>query len=287
MPPGLADLEQAAHLAARRPATGRRAGPVRGLVGHDRVLGAGRAVDERDVRSSRRRAARRRPGRTARADRSAGRGGPSGRSGVAVDDERADRRVQAGELGRDLLDLAAGDRRSGRTGRSPRLLRGDHLRAHGVDRVGQRAGLLDERLLGGLVVRGLREVRPRLPELRQLGVDAGVGRLVERELGGVEALGAGLPVAEVRVLRAVLRVEERVADAAEALDVDAGPEVGAGLVGGAGRPGSAARARPTAWLPGASSRPSTRSRCCGRWCRASVAARSSRAATSAFRKRRR
>ena len=143
---------------------------------------------------------------------------------VAVDDERADRLVQAGELGRDLLDLAAGagdlvvlaDRGA---------LRGDHLRAHGVDRVGQRAGLLDERLLGGLVVRRLGEVRPGLPELGQLGLDAGVGGLVERELGGVEAFGPRLPVAQVRVLGAVLRVQELVADAAEALDVDAGAEV--------------------------------------------------------------
>ena len=280
---GLADRQQAAHLAARRPASGRRAGPVRGLVGDDRVAGAAGAVDEGDV------------GRAALElldgdlavlreliDQQVAAVHQVVRA-VAVGDERADRLVQARELGRDLLDVAAGagDRVVLAHGR---VLRGDHLRADRVDRVRQRAGLLDERLLGGLIVRRLREVRPGLPELRQLGVDAGVGRLVERELGGVQTLGAGLPVAEVRVLGAVLRIQELVADAAEALDVDAASRGGRRSCCRRRRPGSAARARPTGALPDASSRPSTRSRCCGRWCRAFAAARSIRAATSAFRR---
>ena len=53
------------------------------------------------------------------------------------------------------------------------------------------------------------------------------------ELGTVEGAGAGGPLAQVRVLRAVLKVDELVADAAEALHVDAGAQVGAGAAGDA------------------------------------------------------
>ena len=230
-----ADLEQAAHLAARRPAAGRRAGPGRGLVGDDRVGGAGRAVDERDVRRAAvevldgdlavlRELIEQQVAAVHQVVRV-----------IAVDHELADRRVQVGELRRDLVDLAAGDLGDLVVLPHRALLRRDHLRAHGVDRVGQALGLLHDGLLGGIVVGGVGEVRPRLPELRQLGVDAGVAGLGERELRVVEVLGARLPVGEVRVLRAVLRVDERVADAAEADDVHAVPEMGAGLVGGAGR----------------------------------------------------
>jgi len=115
------------------------------------------------------------------------------------------------------------------------LLGGDHLRADGVDRVGQAVGPLHERLLGGRAVRRLGEVRPRVPELRELRVDAVLARLGERELGAVERGGLGIPLVDVGVLRAELRVKELVADAAEALDVDAGAELSDRLRVGLGR----------------------------------------------------
>ena len=53
------------------------------------------------------------------------------------------------------------------------------------------------------------------------------------ELGGVQRLGARGPVGEVRVLAAVLRVQELVAHATEAFDIDAGAQVGTGRGRGA------------------------------------------------------
>ena len=65
------------------------------------------------------------------------------------------------------------------------------------------------------------------------------------ELGLVERAGAGRPLAEVRVLGAVLEVDELVADAAEGLDVDARAEVGARAAGDAARRDLAAPADAT------------------------------------------
>ena len=114
-----ADLEQAAHLAARRPAAGRRAGPGRGLVGDDRVGGAGRAVDERDVRRAAvelldgdlpvlRELIEQQVAAVHQVVRV-----------IAVDHELADRRVQVGELAsRSWRPRRRGPWRSGRTARS-------------------------------------------------------------------------------------------------------------------------------------------------------------------------
>ena len=240
---GLGGVEQTAEAAAGRPAVrGRRAGPRGRDAGDDRVRRAGgELVDEADV------------------DRAVGLGVdrhlPELRQlveqlvaavekvvrHVAGGDEALDHVVELGDLVRDLGDLAAGIAGAGgarevgvlRVGLGLREL---DLRPDGLERVGQARGLLDERLLGGrLVAGGGREDRPGVPELRELLVDAVLARLGEPELGAIEGTGARGPLAEVRVLRAVLEVDELVADAAEALDVDAGAEVGAGAAGDAAR----------------------------------------------------
>ena len=260
----LADGQQAAHLAARVPVAGRRAGPGRGLVGDDRVRRAVRAVDERDVQ----RAA------VELLDRDLAVAGELVEQQVAavhqvvrrvaVAQEARDRLVQAGELGGDLVDLAAGagDRVVLALGR---LLRGDHLRAHGVDRVGERAGLLHERLLGGRAVGRLGEVRPGVPELGELGVDAVVAGLGERQLGGVERLGLGLPVVQARVLRRGT-ARSRNWSRMRRKPWTSTPEprwAPVDVVRAGDLQLQRLRGRP-AWPPGASSRRSRRWRCCGR-----------------------
>jgi hypothetical protein len=68
----------------------------------------------------------------------------------------------------------------------------------------------------------------RVPEPRELLVEAVLAGLVERQLGPVERLGACRPLLQVGVLGAVLEVDELVADAAVGLDVDARADVRAG-----------------------------------------------------------
>ena len=143
---------------------------------------------------------------------------------VARGDEPAHRVVEGDDLARDLLDLAAG--------RGERVELGAALRADerellvdDGEGLAERARLLDQRLAGRLVLRRLGQVAPGVPEVRQLLVDAVVGRLGERQLGAVEALGPAGLLAQARGLGAVLEVEERVAHAAVGLDVDARADV--------------------------------------------------------------
>ena len=101
-----------------------------------------------------------------------------------------------------------------------------------------------------------------LDELRR---EAVVGRLGERQLDLVERVRARGRVAEVHLLRAVLEVEELVADAADRGDVDAGAELRAGAGVDAVAPASRSGCvgvehRLLARVAGACSR----SRCCGR-----------------------
>ncbi len=114
-----------------------------------------------------------------------------------------------------------------------------------------------------------------------------VARFGERELGAVERLGLRGPLAHVRVLRAVLRVQELVANAAEAGDVDAGAELRADRVAVVRERELHARATPAASPPGASSPGWRRSRCCGRWCRACAGEPGGPSGRSACRRRRR
>jgi len=80
----------------------------------------------------------------------------------------------------------------------------------------------------------LLERSPQAPELVERGADAGVAGLGERELDVLQRARAGALVAEGHVLRAVLQVEELVADALVGLHVDAGAEV-AGVGAARGR----------------------------------------------------
>ena len=124
-----------------------------------------------------------------------------------------------------------------------------------AERVGDGLRALDQRLARGRVagrVRGVGEVGPGVPELAELGVDAVVAGLGERVLGPLQRVGAAAPLAQVRRLAAVLEVEELVADAAVARDVDARAEARGAVQRAAGGTGTAPAWR-RAPPPGASS----------------------------------
>ena len=126
-----------------------------------------------------------------------------------------------------------------------RVLRGDHLRADasGSSRSARRPAATSA-CLAAWSSGDLERSDQACQNFGELGVDAGVARLGERELGGVQTpRRAACQSLRFVFWRAVLRVQELVADAAEALDVDARAEVGAGRRCRRRRPGSAARAR--------------------------------------------
>ena len=184
---GLADGEQAAERPpGDQPPAG---GPAQSAVSpvDDRVLGPGRAVDEGDVDRAAPGAARRRPGR-ARESWSISRSRRSIRSfGLSPsDDEGGDRVVQARELGRDLGDLAARRRRSWLYSARGGVLRGDRSAS------GRRGSSRSARRPAGRAPAWRPDRRATFARSDQdcqnfdeLGVDARVGRLVERELGAV------------------------------------------------------------------------------------------------------
>ena len=267
----LADGQQAAHLAARVPAAGRRAGPGRGLVGDDRVRRAVRARRRRRRSASRRRAARRRSGRSRRAGRAARRGGPSGRS--------ASRRC-AGSDEIVLFRPASSEAIFSTSPPGPAIASYWPWAVSCAATICERTEWIESvsapafctsACLAAALSGDFERSDHAFQNFDELGVDAVVAGLGERQLGGVERLGLGLPVVQARVLAAELEVQELVADAAEALDVDAGAEVGAGRRCRAGDLQLQRLRGRRAWPPGASSRRSRRWRCCGRSCRSSAA----------------
>ena len=231
MPPGvLPTAEQAAHLAARVPVAGRRAGPGGGPVGHDRVGGAGRRGRRRRRWSSRRRGARPRPGRS-RESWSISRSRRSIRSfGLSP-------RVKNCEIV--LFRSASSVAILAISPPGPAIAVVLALRAASwaaticertewIESVRPLA-LLDERLLGGL-----RRPAPWRGPTRSSRTSASCALMPFSPGSASEssalssASACARPLVDVRVLGAVLRVQELVADAAEALDVDAGAELRAG-----------------------------------------------------------
>ena len=214
---------------------------------------------------------------------------------LGMSPEVTKRRIESlscGDLAGDLRDLAARVAGAGRAGQvgvlGGRLVAGQRdLVVQGLERAGQRARGLGDVLLERGVLGVAGQLRPRVPEPRELLVEAVLAGLVERQLGAVERLGARRPLLQVGVLGAVLEVDELVADAAVGLDVDARAEVRAGAADDAAGRDLRARRRRRARPPGASSPWSTRWRCCGRRCPAGAAGRAGRAATSGVRRRRR
>ena len=163
---------------------------------------------------------------------------------VAVAQEARDRLVQAGELGRDLRRPRRPGRRSRRTGPAPSPAPRPSASARSGSSRSSAPAFWTSACLAARLSGDFERSDQAFQNFASWALMPLSPGSASDSSARVERLGLGLPVVQARVLAAELQVQELVADAAEALDVDAGAEVGAGRRRPSRRPAAAAPARP-------------------------------------------